>query len=73
MIMFHGMFHLSIIHRPDAWRARGSVRGLAASNEVDYLDDVARVEPDRVVLRTRYHGLVDFDRNPPAAHLEPLE
>src|SRR5271168_2455490 len=46
---------------------------LAASHEVDYLDRVAGLEPDGVVLCAWDDGLVDFDGHPVAAHFEPLE
>jgi hypothetical protein len=63
------------IYRSYTRRARGArgSRALPASNEVDYLDRVARFELDRVVLCARDDGLVYFDRHPAAAHFEPVE
>jgi hypothetical protein len=85
MIMFHGVFHLLIIQggRPAYRAGRPTYTGrasscsrlcvLPASDEVDYLDRVASLEPDRVVLGARDNGLVYFDRYPAAAHFEPIE
>jgi hypothetical protein len=50
-----------------------ALRALPASDEVDYLDPVAGLEPDRVVLGARDNGLVYFDRYPAATHFEPVE
>jgi hypothetical protein len=51
----------------------GYVGALPASNEVDYLDLVAGFELNRIVLRARYHGVVDFDSHAASAHFEPFK
>src|SRR5271156_2891299 len=78
MFMFHGIFRRSFKHTHRSYTVTRPARplrsgALAAPDEVDYFDRITGFQPDVVVLSAWYHGLIDFDRHPAAAHFEPFE